>query len=241
VRDVAEVDFGYKEAVAVIRQRGSPSIAVNAVRETGANVIETMEGIREAIAELKAGPLKRAGLTLEQVYDETVYIESAIDLVINNIWIGGVLAATILMLFLRSPRATLVVSLAIPVSIVASFVAMAALGRTLNVISLAGIAFAVGMVVDAAIVVLENIYRLRQDGRPVALPPTMRAPGLGGDPRLGADDGAGVPADPGDGARGRAALPRHRGGDLGLGHALAGGRVTCIRPSEPSAQRQGGS
>jgi len=168
VRDVAEVRFGYKEAVAVIRQRGSPSIAVNAVRETGANVIETMEGIREAIAELKAGPLKRAGLTLEQVYDETVYIESAIDLVINNIWIGGVLAATILMLFLRSPRATLVVSLAIPVSIVASFVAMAALGRTLNVISLAGIAFAVGMVVDAAIVVLENIYRLRQEGRPVA-------------------------------------------------------------------------
>ncbi len=74
------------------------------------------------------------------------------------------LAAVILLLFLRSLRATLVISIAIPVSIVASFVAMAALGRTLNVISLAGIAFAVGMVVDAAIVVLENIYRLRQNG-----------------------------------------------------------------------------
>jgi HAE1 family hydrophobic/amphiphilic exporter-1 len=74
------------------------------------------------------------------------------------------LAATILMLFLRSPRATLVISLAIPVSIVATFVAMAATGRTLNVISLAGIAFAVGMIVDAAIVVLENIFRLREKG-----------------------------------------------------------------------------
>ena len=164
VRDVADVRFGYKEAVARIRQRGEASIAVNAVRETGANVIETMAGIRAALEDLRAGPLAREGLTLEQVYDETVYIESAIDLVINNIWLGGLLAAAILMLFLRSPRATLIISLAIPVSIVASFVAMAALGRTLNVISLAGIAFAVGMVVDAAIVVLENIYRLRQEG-----------------------------------------------------------------------------
>ena len=164
VRDVADVRFGYKEAVARIRQNGEPAIAVNAVRQTGANVIETMAGLRDALDELRAGPLEREGLTLEQVYDETVYINSAIDLVINNIWIGGLLAATILMLFLRSPRATLIISLAIPVSIVATFVAMAALGRTLNVISLAGIAFAVGMVVDAAIVVLENIYRLRQEG-----------------------------------------------------------------------------
>ncbi len=166
VRDVADVRFGYKEPTARIRQNGEPAIAVNAVRETGANVIETMEGIRAAIAELREGPLAAEGLTLTQVYDETIYIDGAIDLVIQNIWVGGVLAAVILLLFLRSARATLVISLAIPVSIVASFVAMAAMGRTLNVISLAGIAFAVGMVVDAAIVVLENIYRLRQSGLP---------------------------------------------------------------------------
>ncbi|MEM1343286.1 MAG: efflux RND transporter permease subunit, partial [Pseudomonadota bacterium] len=166
VRDVADVRFGYKEATARIRQKGEPSLAVNAVRASGANVIETMEGLRVAVEELRRGPLAAEGLTIEQVYDETVYIDSAIDLVIGNIWVGGLLAAAVLMAFLRSPRATLVISLAIPVSIVASFVAMAAMGRTLNVISLAGIAFAVGMVVDAAIVVLENIYRLRQEGRP---------------------------------------------------------------------------
>ena len=166
MRDVSEVGFGYKEPTARIRQNGEPAIAVNAVRETGANVIETMKGIREAIAELRDGPLARQGLTLTQVYDETVYIDGAIDLVISNIWAGGMLAAAVLLIFLRSWRPTAIVSLAIPISIVASFVAMAAMGRTLNVISLAGIAFAVGMVVDAAIVVLENIYRLRQQGRP---------------------------------------------------------------------------
>jgi hydrophobic/amphiphilic exporter-1 (mainly G- bacteria), HAE1 family len=164
VRDVAEIRFGYKEPTARIRNLGDPAIAINAVRETGANVIETMKGIREAIQELRDGELKRQNLTLTQVYDETVYIDGAIDLVVQNIWVGGLLAAGILLLFLRSFRATLIVSIAIPVSIVASFVAMAAMGRTLNVISLAGIAFAIGMVVDAAIVVLENIFRLRQRG-----------------------------------------------------------------------------
>ncbi|MEM9220830.1 MAG: efflux RND transporter permease subunit [Pseudomonadota bacterium] len=162
--DIAEVEFGYKEPQTRIRHRGEAAIAINVVRETGANVIETMEGVREARDALIAGPLTAQNLTFEQVYDETVYITSAIDLVIQNIWVGGLLAATVLMVFLRSPRATLIVSLSIPISVVASFVAMSALGRTLNVISLAGIAFAVGMVVDAAIVVLENIYRLRQNG-----------------------------------------------------------------------------
>ena len=85
---------------------------------------------------------------------------------LRNIWLGGTVAVAILLLFLRSARATLIVALAIPTSVVASFVAMAASGGSINVLSLAGIAFAVGMVVDAAIIVLENIYRLRQQGQP---------------------------------------------------------------------------
>ena len=104
---------------------------------------------------------------MTQVYDETTYIDSAINLVQQNIYIGGTLAAIVLLLFLRSGSATLVISLAIPVSIVGSFVAMAVLGRSINVISLAGLAFAIGMVVDAAIVVLENIFRFRQQGLPI--------------------------------------------------------------------------
>ncbi|MEM8851464.1 MAG: efflux RND transporter permease subunit [Pseudomonadota bacterium] len=164
VSDIAQVSFAYQDPTARLRFRGESGLAFNIVREPGANVIETMEEVRRTLAELEAGPIAEQDLIMRQVYDETIYIQGAIDLVIQNIWIGGLLAATILMLFLRSPRATLVVSLAIPVSIVATFVAMAATGRTLNVISLAGIAFAVGMIVDAAIVVLENIYRLREKG-----------------------------------------------------------------------------
>ncbi|MEQ8815237.1 MAG: efflux RND transporter permease subunit [Thalassobaculum sp.] len=164
VGDVAEVVFDYKEAVSNIRRFGVPAIGMPMYRETGANVIETMQGVRDAIADLQRDYLPAQNLILQQVYDETTYINSAIDLVTSNIYIGGALAATVLFIFLRSWQATLVVSLAIPVSVIGSFVAMAALGRSINVISLAGIAFAVGMVVDAAIVVLENIFRLRQSG-----------------------------------------------------------------------------
>lgn len=167
VGDIATVEFGYKEPAARIRRLSEPAIAMNAIRETGANVIETMAGIRAAVAELNTSALPAQQLVLTQVYDETTYIDSAIDLVTQNIYIGGSLAALMLLLFLRSLGATIIVSVAIPVSVIGSFVAMAALGRSINVVSLAGIAFAVGMVVDAAIVVLENIYRLRQQGMPV--------------------------------------------------------------------------
>ncbi|MEO1225493.1 MAG: efflux RND transporter permease subunit [Pseudomonadota bacterium] len=164
VGDVATVQFGYSEPGAAIRSMGEDTIAINAQRETGANVIEVMEQLNIAVDELNAFAIPAEGLELRQVYDETIYINSAISLVQQNIIVGGLLAAAMLLLFLRSGRATLVVSLAIPVSVIGSFVAMAALGRSLNVVSLAGIAFAVGMVVDAAIVVLENIFRLRQSG-----------------------------------------------------------------------------
>lgn len=167
VGDIANVQFAYKDPLAKIRFLGEEAIAFNAQRETGANVIETMEGIREAVKELNASVIPREGLRLRQVYDETVYINSSVSLVQQNIIVGGSLAIIMLLLFLRSWRATLIISIAIPVSVIGSFVAMAVLGRSLNVISLAGLAFAVGMVVDAAIVVLENIYRLREQGKPV--------------------------------------------------------------------------
>jgi hydrophobic/amphiphilic exporter-1 (mainly G- bacteria), HAE1 family len=164
VGDIAKVEFGYKEPSSRRRFNGKPMIRLNAIRDQGANVIETMDGIYEAVKDLNENALPSEQLVLKQFYDETTYIRSAINLVHQNIYIGGVLAALILLIFLRSIRATLIVSLAIPVSVVGAFVAMAMLGRSINVISLAGIAFAVGMVVDAAIVVQENIYRHRQDG-----------------------------------------------------------------------------
>ena len=164
VADIGTVNFTHKEPRSNIRFLGDSSLAISAVRQSGANVIETMSGIRNTIQELNDEILPGLGLKIEQVYDETIYIDSAIELVRQNIWIGGSLAVFILILFLRSWRATVIIGLSIPISVVAAFVAMAALGRSINVISLAGIAFAVGMVVDAAIVVLENIYRHRENG-----------------------------------------------------------------------------
>ena len=107
---------------------------------------------------------KFKGLELYNVYDETVYINNAIDLVQQNIIIGGILAICVLMIFLRNFRPTLIIMFAIPVSVVGTFVMISSLGLSINVISLAGLAFAVGMVVDASIVSQENIYRLNQSG-----------------------------------------------------------------------------
>ncbi len=166
IEDIASVELGYKRPGAIIRASAEPAIPFNVTREVGANVIETMAGIRKVVDDLNATVMPGSGLELDQVYDETVYINSAIELVQQNIWVGGILAAFVILLFLRSFAATLIVSIAIPVSIVGAFVAMSFLGRSINVISLAGLAFAVGMVVDAAIVILENIYRMRESGKP---------------------------------------------------------------------------
>lgn len=164
LRDIADVELALVDREGFVIQNGQPAIAVNAYRETGVNVIQVMQQLQQAVAELAEGPLKRANLDIEQVYDETIYIDSAVDLVAGNLLLGIGLAVAVLWWFLRRLRATLIVALAIPVSIFATFTVLDASWRTLNVISLAGIAFAVGMVLDAAIVVLENIVRLREKG-----------------------------------------------------------------------------
>ncbi len=164
LRDVAKVEKRLVDKSSFVLAQGDLSIAVNAKRETGVNVLQVMEGVKKAVTELGEGPLARAGLTIEQVYDETVYIDQSINMLRNNLGLGIFLAVVILWLFLRKIRATLTVALAIPVCLISSFLLMHLAGRTLNVISMAGLAFAVGMVLDASIVVLENIIRLREKG-----------------------------------------------------------------------------
>ena len=164
IGDVADIGVRFRDMRTVIRAMGESAMRLDVLREQGANVLQVMRGVNAAVEELRTGPLKDAKLDMRAFYDETVYIEQAIDLVIRTIWEGGALAAIILLLFLRSFRATIVIAAAIPVSIIGTFVALAAFGRSLNVLSLAGIAFSVGVVVDSAIVVLENIYRLREQG-----------------------------------------------------------------------------
>ena len=167
VRDVATVSLAYKEPEHVVREMGRNSIAVNAIRETGANILDTMQQLREAVQELNDGVLGKRGFKLFQVYDETDYIYSSINLVQKNLVIGSVLAVTILFLFLRTGSTTFVIGLAIPISIMGTFIALWFLDRNVNVISLAGMTFAAGMLVDNSIVVLENIYRHRELDKPL--------------------------------------------------------------------------
>lgn len=165
VGDVARVVLGHEDIEVVVRHEGVPTIVMNAVRETGSNVIMVMQRLKAALEELNAGILKDRGLHIEQAYDETNYIYGAIELVRQNIFIGGALAIAVLLLFLRNLSSTLIVSLAIPVSVVGTFLLMTLFGRNINVVSLAGMSFAIGMVVDNSIVVFENIFRHREMGK----------------------------------------------------------------------------
>lgn len=159
VRDIAEVRMDHQKPFASVRHKGEPSIAFNIQRQVGANVLQVTDAVLDEVKELNESVLPAVGVHIENVYRETVYIESAIDLVLSNIFIGGILTVMSLFVFLRSPSSILVIGVAIPISVVCAFLALSLFGRSINVISLAGMAFAVGMVVDAAIVVLENTYR----------------------------------------------------------------------------------
>jgi len=165
VRDVASVELGYADAEVIMRQRGEPSMAFAVLRRQGSNVLGIMADLEVTIARLNEGQLAERGMALSIAFAESDYIHRAIALVQRNIMIGGLLAIGVLFLFLRSVSSTLVIGMAIPVSVVATFLVMRALGRNINVVSLAGMAFAVGMIVDASIVVLENSYRHQEMGK----------------------------------------------------------------------------
>ena len=157
VRDVAQARLGSKKPDGIVRRFGASNIAIRVTRESGANVLEVMRRLREVTARIDE-QLAPKGLSLTLVYDETTYIDSAIGLVNDNILVGGLLTLGTLLVFLRNVRSTLIVAMSIPVSVMGTFLALAAFDRTLNVISLAGIAFAVGMLIDNSVVVLENIF-----------------------------------------------------------------------------------
>lgn len=170
VRDIGTVEFDFQKQRGFVRSLGGQSLAMNVIRQSNANVVEVMSNLREELKAVESDilptldPVVGPDLRLRQVYDETTYIRSAVDLVTGNLWVGSLLASLILLMFLRSFTATGLIAMAIPISVVGTFLVMLAFGRTLNVISLAGLAFAVGMVVDNAIVVLENTYRRLQLG-----------------------------------------------------------------------------
>lgn len=165
VADVATSGIGYEKETMTVQHLGQTSIVVGVRKEQGANVIELTQRVREVVDNLNDGILGEKGLYFHWAYDQTPYIYTAIDTVKNNVLIGGFLAVAVLLLYLRSVSSTAITAIAIPISVVGTFISLWVMGRNLNVVSLAGISFAVGMLVDNAIVVLENIDRHRQMGK----------------------------------------------------------------------------
>ncbi|MCI1710426.1 MAG: efflux RND transporter permease subunit [Chiayiivirga sp.] len=163
--DVATIAVKRPEKQFYAYQNGNVAIGLRIDRESGANVLATLNEVKSVIAELRDGVLKENGLGIEQSFDSSLFINRAINLLSGNLLAGVLLAVGCLWWFLRDRRATLLIASAIPISLLATFIVLDLAGRSLNVISLAGLAFAVGMVMDAAVVVAENIVRLRESGK----------------------------------------------------------------------------
>ena len=162
LRDVATVVQGHKDREAITRVNGSESVELAIYKEGDANTVALAAGIGEEVDRL--GKLLPPGSHLELVYDQAHFINAAIGEVKESALIGGVLAILVLYFFLRDARATLVTSVAIPVSVIGTFMLMYWAKVSLNIMSLGGIALAVGMLVDNAVVVLEAIVRRREHG-----------------------------------------------------------------------------
>jgi multidrug efflux pump subunit AcrB len=162
--EVADVEVVPRKLDGFVLRNGHPAYYITVQRAYDANTVSILDEINVAIAELNSGPLAEAGLEMDLSFDASVHIRRAIALVQNNLGIGLLLAVGVLYFLMRSRRATFLVTATVPLSLLVAFVALRLFDKSLNVISLAGLAFSVGLVMDAAIVTLENIVRCRQSG-----------------------------------------------------------------------------
>lgn len=162
--DVAEFKIAPGRADGFIYQNGNKSFRMSVTKTNEANVLKALETVKLKMDELNQSEFKERGLKAQFSFDPSRYIKRSMGLLGSNLVIGMLLAIGVLWTFLRQWRATFLIALAIPVSLLATFIILSITGRSLNVISLAGLAFATGMVLDAAIVVLENIVRHREKG-----------------------------------------------------------------------------
>jgi multidrug efflux pump subunit AcrB len=164
LHEVAQVNIDYAEQTGFTKRNGFPAFYISMQRGAGSNTVEILEALNREITDLNQNELKNKGIEIVLSFDASVHIKRAVELVKGNLVLGIALALGILYLFLRGWQATLLIGLTIPVSLMMSIMVLDLFGRSLNVVSLAGLAFAVGMVLDAAIIVQENIVRLLQQG-----------------------------------------------------------------------------
>ncbi|WP_173918605.1 efflux RND transporter permease subunit [Halobacillus sp. Marseille-Q1614] len=161
IDQIAKVQETY-ETDNVSQVNGEESVALSILKKTDANTVETSDNVREALDEIK-GDLPENANT-EIILDTSEFVKISINSVVINIIIGGIISVAVLMLFLKSVRATLVIGISIPIAIISTFIMMYFTGETLNVLTMGGMALGIGMIVDSSIVILENIVSYRQKG-----------------------------------------------------------------------------
>lgn len=161
LKDVAEVEDTVEESRRFVETNGRSSIILMVSKQSGANTVEAAQGVLKKLPEVIAA---EDGLTYNILNDQSEYIESSINNLKETCILAIVIVFFVLLAFFRSFTTSLIVATAIPTSLMATFAFMSSMGMTLNVISMAGLALAVGMLVDNAIVTLENIFRHREEG-----------------------------------------------------------------------------
>lgn len=162
VEDIAEVKDTYKKSNSLTLVNGEPSVVLSVLKKTDANTVDVAKNIQKSLAQMNSELPE--GVNLNVVIDTSEFIQEAVDSVIQNILLGGIISVLILLLFLKSIRATIVIGLSIPIAIISTFSLMYFTGETLNILTLGGLALGIGMMVDSSIVILENIYSYRQRG-----------------------------------------------------------------------------
>jgi HAE1 family hydrophobic/amphiphilic exporter-1 len=165
LRDVARVEDGVEEARSLARQDGKSAVSLLVRKQSGTNTVAVAKLIKEQLEVLRAQlpPDVHADI----IRDQSRFIEASVHAINEHLIVGSLLASIVVLLFMRSFRSTIIAALAVPISIIATFTAMRGLDMTLNSLSLLGLTLAVGIVIDDAIVVLENIYRyIEEEGYP---------------------------------------------------------------------------
>lgn len=167
ISDVAKVELAAENERSEMYANGVPTIGIGIVRQSKSNALEISDGVKATLARVKE--TLPPGMTLETRFDSSEFIARSIYEVYHALTIAMILVIGVIYLFLRSWRATLIPAVAIPVSIIGSFIISAALGYSINVLTLLSLVLAIGIVVDDAIVVLENVHRRIEDGEPPLL------------------------------------------------------------------------
>ncbi|MFD2922969.1 efflux RND transporter permease subunit [Halobacillus naozhouensis] len=159
---IAEVEENFAKSNTISEVNGTPAVVLSFLKKTDSNTVETADQIHAAMEEARSELPE--GVNLEVVLDTSEFVKTSINSVVKNIIIGGIISVFVLLLFLKSIRATLVIGISIPIAIISTFTLMYFTGETLNVLTMGGLALGIGMMVDSSIVILESIYSYRQRG-----------------------------------------------------------------------------